>query len=438
VSMTRLGSVLAAALMVSGCLQRPGSSVSGGTSDGAAWDESSTFEAGGEQLVMTGPVLHRSADAAPGAPQVLSRRCYFISLGIGFLVELDAGERALHDGTPTLESVWQPEQLAPSGLCERAFGVDFRLPTSNEADAWLARKGQGGPIFTQDAGQLGSVQREVRRCEYFDGCPATRPVHGSPQPAMLQCVGPLQARANVVPSETEVRSCVAAFGGVDASQDGKLGPLDPGSLDVVLSARRACVSGGAAHQQFIHTLRRHVGSGTLAAFTHEIWGDLRRATEARATSQSVLSRLSSEPNSLDCATTPASYQRVCRDPLARDCLLVQARFAQQCQQIDAASQLASAANDWAAEVTRLAALQHRASTLTRAAGAAVRCSERGPAAREVRRALRDVLGAAPAPSTVSYPICACPIEDFACGMAALRTRGICPEDRVGYGTRGGG
>lgn len=429
--MTRVGSALAVALVASGCLQQPVSSHSGAVSQGPAWDDSTTLDVGGQQLVVTGPVLHRSVDSTSGALQVVSRRCYLIALGVGFLVELDANERAWHDGAPGLESLWQPSQLAPSQPCQRAFGAGFRLPTGREADAWLARNNDVGPIFSQDAGSLGSVRREIRRCEMGEDCRASRSVNGPPQAATLRCVGPLSALPSAVPSEPEVRSCVAAFGGVGPtpSESGKLAPLDPGALDVVLAARRACVSGGAAYQQLHDALRRHVGSKTVVALAREASADERVTALALATLHAVLGRFS-EPSPVDCETAPAWYQRVCNHPLARDCLLLQARFAQQCRQTDVASQLASAARDWDAQALSATARQRQAATLVRASVAAVRCSERDPAAVNVRQALHDVLGAQPVPPAGSRPICPCPVEDLACGLAALRTGGLCPENRA--------
>ena len=119
---------------------------------------------GDQPLVMTGPVLHRSVAPAPAALSVVSRRCYLVSLGVGFLVELDGNERALHDGAPGLASLWQPSEVEPSHACERAFGAQFRLPTSSEAEAWLARQFDDRPLFVQDAGKRrGRYRRRGQR-----------------------------------------------------------------------------------------------------------------------------------------------------------------------------------------------------------------------------------------------------------------------------------
>jgi hypothetical protein len=428
--MSWLARALAVALVASGCRQQPVSSLSGSTNEAPAWDDSSALDAGGQPLVMTGPVLHRSVASAPAALSVVSRRCYLVSLGVGFLVELDANERAIHDGAPALASRWQPSEVEPSHACERAFGAGFRLPTSSEAEAWLARQYDDRPLFVQDAGKLGSVRREFLRCEVSNGCPVSRPVSSSPRPGTLRCVGPLQARAAVVPSEPEVRACVSWFGGVDPSQNesGKLAPLDPELLDVVLAARQACVSGGAAYDQLRDALRRRVGSGTIVAIARQAAAEQRVASEVQATLQSVLGQLG-EPGLVDCETAPASYQRACHDPLARDCLLLQARFAQQCRHTDAASQLASAARDWDAEALRTVALHEQTATLARAARAAIRCRERDPSAADAREALGEMLGPeSPASPAGSWPICPCAVEDLACGLAALRNHGHCREN----------
>jgi hypothetical protein len=428
--MSRHASALAVALAAGGCLQQPVSSLSGSANEAPAWDDSSALDAGGQPLVMTGPVLHRSVALAPGALSVVSRRCYLVSLGVGFLVELDANERALHDGAPGLASLWQPSELEPSQACERAFGAGFRLPTSGEAEAWLARQHENGPLFSQDAGRLGSVRRELLRCEGSEGCPTSRLVPSSPRPGTLRCVGPLPSRAAAVPSEPEVRACVNGFGGFDPShgESGKLAPLDPKLLDVVLAARQACVIGGAGYEQLHDALRRHVDSGTIVALARQAAAEQRVASEAQAALQSVLGRLD-EPAPVDCETAPAFYQRSCHDPLARDCLLRQARFAQQCRQTDVASQLASAARDWDAEALRATTLRERTATLGRAASAALRCSERDPSAADAREALRAMLGSeSPAPPAGSWPICPCPVEDLACGLAALCNHGHCREN----------
>lgn len=428
--LTKVAVGLAGVLVASGCLQRPASSRSGAVSDGPAWDESASVEAGGQDLVMTGPVLHRSVASAPGAVQVLSRRCYFISLGIGFLVELDANERAQHDGTPMLESVWQPEQLVAARPCERAFGASFRLPTSAEADAWLARNNESGPIFSRDAGALGSVKRDVSRCEVPRDCAVNPPVHGPPQPATLRCVGPLPARASAVPNESEVRECVGALQGVAVNQGDKLAPLDPGSLDVILLARQACVSGGVAYQQLHDALRSHVGLGTIVAMGRRASADRRVLTEALATLHWVLGEQGATPSPLDCETAPGSYQRACHDPLARECLLLQARFAQQCRQRDPLSQLASTALAWDAEMQRTTDLEQEAATLMRAAAGAVRCSMQDPAAGSARQSLLAVLGVEARRVDPPRPICPCVVEDLDCGLAALHSRGICSENQA--------
>jgi hypothetical protein len=61
------------ALVVGGCLQQPVGSLSGAVKETPAWDDSTAFEAGDRQLVMTGPVLQRAVDSAPEALQVVSR-----------------------------------------------------------------------------------------------------------------------------------------------------------------------------------------------------------------------------------------------------------------------------------------------------------------------------------------------------------------------------
>jgi hypothetical protein len=423
-----VGLALAVALVVGGCRQQPVSSLSGAVKEPPAWDDSTALDAGDGPLVMTGPVLHRAVDSVPAALQVVSRRCYLVSLGFGFLVELDANERAQHDGAPALASLWQPNQLAQSQACERAFGAGFRLPTRREAEVWLARYQDLGPIFSQDAGKLGSVRREFLRCEGSGACPAARLVASAPRPGTLRCVGPLESRPHAVPSEPEVRACVAAFGGVSPNQgdSSKLVPLDPVLLDVVVAARQACLGGGAAYEQLRDALRRRVGSGTIVALARQAWDDERVASEARATLHSVRGQLG-EPRPFDCETAPASYQRGCHDPLARDCLLLQARFGEQCQQIDVAPQLASAARDWDAEALRIATLRNQVLMMARAARVALRCSERDPAPIEARQALREVLGTEPLQSSGEWQICPCPIDDLACGLSALRSGGRCPE-----------
>ena len=425
----KIARALALALVAGGCQQQPASSLSGSANEAPAWDDSSALDAGGEPLVMTGAVLHRSV-ASAAALSIVSRRCYLVSLGVGFLVELDGNERALHDGAPGLASLWQPSEVEPSHACERAFGAQFRLPTSSEAEAWLARQNHDRPLFVQDAGKLGSMRREFLRCEVSKGCPASRAVRSSPRPGLVRCVGPRQVRAAVVPSEAEMRSCVTALGGVDPSQgeSDRRPPLDPRLLDAVLAARRACASGGAAYEQLRDALRRHVGSGTMVALARQAAVEQRVASEARATLQSVLGELG-EPGLVDC-DAPATYQRDCHDPLGRDCLLRQARFAQQCRQTDAASRLASAARDGRRSTTDGDPPRANRDALPRC-----QCGHSLQRTRPRRRrrthgssrnsghrvdgATRRLLAHLP-----------WPLDDLACGLAALRDGGRCPQNHA--------
>jgi inorganic triphosphatase YgiF len=89
----------------------------------------------------------------------------------------------------------------------------------------------------------------------------------------------------------------------------------------------------------------------------------------------------------------------------------------------------SAARDWDAEALRTTTLREQTATLSRAASAAIHCSERDPAADDARKALREMLGTgSTAQPAGSWSICPCPLDDLACGLAALRNHGHCREN----------